>query len=108
MPKHCCSLIIIELVFQGSGGVRSSVIGDGMTRGPVVRFPSAMQARYLHTCYFTHQVLYCLTYSNYEIDLCCSEVKLWLEDEHNFAAIKKSFDGTSRQVTVAVVFQLSS
>ncbi|XP_031558121.1 3-hydroxy-3-methylglutaryl-coenzyme A reductase-like [Actinia tenebrosa] len=53
----------------GSGGVRSSVIGDGMTRGPVVRFPSAMQA---------------------------SEVKLWLEDQLNFAAIKKSFDSTSR------------
>ncbi|XP_068752576.1 3-hydroxy-3-methylglutaryl-coenzyme A reductase-like isoform X2 [Montipora capricornis] len=52
-----------------SGGVRSSVFGDGMTRGPVVRFPSALLA---------------------------SDVKLWLEKENNFMEMKQVFDSTSR------------
>ena len=30
--------------FQSSGGVQSILIGDGMTRGPVVRVPSAQDA----------------------------------------------------------------
>ena len=50
-------------------GVRSSLIGDGMARGPVVRLPSAIQA---------------------------SEVKWWLEDIDNYDKIKDSFDMTSR------------
>ena len=44
-----CSLCI-----QQAGGVRSSVVGDGMTRGPAVRFPSAIRARYVQpnlTCW---------------------------------------------------------
>ncbi|XP_067016707.1 3-hydroxy-3-methylglutaryl-coenzyme A reductase-like [Acropora muricata] len=52
-----------------SGGVRSSVFGDAMTRGPVVRFPSALLA---------------------------SDVKLWLEKEQNFMEIKQVFNSTSR------------
>lgn len=52
-----------------SGGVHSSVIGDGMARGPVVRLPSAVQA---------------------------SEVKCWLEDRDNFDKLKETFDMTSR------------
>lgn len=52
-----------------SGGVRSSVFGDGMTRGPVVRFPSALLA---------------------------SNTKQWLEEEKNFMEIKEVFDSTSR------------
>ncbi|PFX34975.1 3-hydroxy-3-methylglutaryl-coenzyme A reductase-like isoform X1 [Stylophora pistillata] len=52
-----------------SGGVRSSVFSDGMTRGPVVRFPSAVLA---------------------------SNAKQWLEEEKNFMEIKKEFDSTSR------------
>lgn len=52
-----------------SGGVRSSVFGDGMTRGPAVRFPSAFLA---------------------------SNAKQWLEEEKNFMEIKKEFDSTSR------------
>ncbi|XP_023214339.1 3-hydroxy-3-methylglutaryl-coenzyme A reductase-like [Centruroides sculpturatus] len=30
-----------------SGGVKSNVTGDGMTRGPVVRLPSVQQAVYV-------------------------------------------------------------
>ncbi|XP_064619834.1 3-hydroxy-3-methylglutaryl-coenzyme A reductase-like isoform X2 [Lineus longissimus] len=52
-----------------SGGVKSSVIGDGMSRAPVVRLPSAKMA---------------------------SEVKIWIDDHDNFALIKESFDSTSR------------
>ncbi|KAL4228216.1 hypothetical protein ACF0H5_013649 [Mactra antiquata] len=53
---------------QGDG-VHSMVIGDGMTRGPAVRFPSAMRA---------------------------SELKIWLEDQDNFDKLKEVFDSTSR------------
>ena len=38
-------LMLISVSLQLSGGVRSSVFGDGMSRGPVVRFPSALLAR---------------------------------------------------------------
>lgn len=50
-------------------GVKSSVVYDGMTRGPVVRFPNACQA---------------------------GEAMLWLEVPTNFISIKESFDATSR------------
>ncbi|XP_059172811.1 3-hydroxy-3-methylglutaryl-coenzyme A reductase-like [Physella acuta] len=52
-----------------SGGVRSRITNDGMTRGPVVRFPSAVRA---------------------------SEVKQWLENHDNFDLVKECFDATSR------------
>ncbi|RWS13072.1 3-hydroxy-3-methylglutaryl-coenzyme A reductase-like protein [Dinothrombium tinctorium] len=52
-----------------AGGVRSSVVGDGMTRGPVVRFPSSVKA---------------------------AEVMNWLQEEENFHVIKETFDSTSR------------
>ncbi|CAB3994563.1 3-hydroxy-3-methylglutaryl-coenzyme A reductase, partial [Paramuricea clavata] len=52
-----------------SDGVRSRVLADGMTRGPAVRFPSALQA---------------------------SDLKEWLSDEDNFEGVKKTFDSTSR------------
>ncbi|KAI1301191.1 3-hydroxy-3-methylglutaryl-coenzyme A reductase [Halotydeus destructor] len=52
-----------------SGGVKSSIVGDGMTRGPVIRFPTAMRA---------------------------AEVLIWLEREENFEIIKAAFDSTSR------------
>ncbi|XP_038072273.1 3-hydroxy-3-methylglutaryl-coenzyme A reductase-like isoform X2 [Patiria miniata] len=54
---------------QAAGGVKSMVVADGMTRGPVASLPSAKDA---------------------------SVVKLWLEDPDNFATIKESFDSTSR------------
>ncbi|XP_022104688.1 3-hydroxy-3-methylglutaryl-coenzyme A reductase-like isoform X2 [Acanthaster planci] len=54
---------------QAAGGVKSTVVADGMTRGPVASLPSAKEA---------------------------SAVKLWMEDPDNFAAIKESFDSTSR------------
>ncbi|KAK3609120.1 hypothetical protein CHS0354_007798 [Potamilus streckersoni] len=52
-----------------SGGVHSVIIGDGMTRGPVVRLESAKKA---------------------------SDLKYWLEDSKNFQKVKDSFDSTSR------------
>lgn len=52
-----------------SGGVYSSVLGDGMTRGPVVRLPSAIQA---------------------------SKVKIWLDQVENFQLMETAFNQTSR------------
>ncbi|XP_056135735.1 3-hydroxy-3-methylglutaryl-coenzyme A reductase-like [Lampris incognitus] len=51
------------------GGASSRILADGMTRGPVVRLPSACQA---------------------------AEVKAWLESMEGFTAIKEAFDNTSR------------
>ncbi|XP_045481577.1 3-hydroxy-3-methylglutaryl-coenzyme A reductase-like isoform X2 [Harmonia axyridis] len=50
-------------------GVTSSVVGDGMTRGPVVRFPSIKKA---------------------------SEAMKWMQTPANFEVMKKNFDSTSR------------
>ncbi|XP_012268013.2 3-hydroxy-3-methylglutaryl-coenzyme A reductase [Athalia rosae] len=50
-------------------GVTSRVVADGMTRGPVVRFPSMPRA---------------------------SEAMAWMQVERNFSDMKKSFDSTSR------------
>ncbi|XP_037512758.1 3-hydroxy-3-methylglutaryl-coenzyme A reductase isoform X2 [Rhipicephalus sanguineus] len=52
-----------------SGGAFSSVVQDGMTRGPVVKLPTAQQA---------------------------AEVMRWLQDPEHFAQLKVAFDGTSR------------
>lgn len=54
---------------QISGGAYSSVVYDGMTRGPVVRLPTAQQA---------------------------AEVMLWLQKSQNFEILKAAFDATSR------------
>lgn len=54
---------------HSSGGVQSILIGDGMTRGPVVRVPSAQDA---------------------------GRIKAWLDISENFASIKDVFDSTSR------------
>ncbi|ESO88291.1 hypothetical protein LOTGIDRAFT_126248 [Lottia gigantea] len=54
---------------EQSGGALSTVIGEGMTRGPVVRFVTAKKA---------------------------SEVKLWLEKEENFQQVEECFNMTSR------------
>ncbi|XP_061529160.1 3-hydroxy-3-methylglutaryl-coenzyme A reductase-like [Phycodurus eques] len=51
------------------GGARSRILADSMTRGPVVRLPSACQA---------------------------AEVKAWLDSRYGFQAIKEAFDNTSR------------
>uniref|UniRef100_A0A3B4XB99 3-hydroxy-3-methylglutaryl coenzyme A reductase n=1 Tax=Seriola lalandi dorsalis TaxID=1841481 RepID=A0A3B4XB99_SERLL len=51
------------------GGASSRILADSMTRGPVVRLPSACQA---------------------------AEVKAWLESTDGFHAIKEAFDNTSR------------
>ena len=50
------------------GGAQSHLLGDGMTRGPVVRFPSAAEA---------------------------SQAKLWVENRDNFSAIAEAFNSTS-------------
>lgn len=52
-----------------SGGCRSRILADSMTRGPVVRLPSACRA---------------------------AEVKVWLETSDGFGAVKEAFDQTSR------------
>ncbi|XP_027719245.1 3-hydroxy-3-methylglutaryl-Coenzyme A reductase isoform X2 [Vombatus ursinus] len=51
------------------GGASSCVLADGMTRGPVVRFPSACDS---------------------------AKMKTWLESPEGFKIIKEEFDGTSR------------
>lgn len=51
------------------GGISSRILADSMTRGPVVRLPSACQA---------------------------AEVKAWLESTSGFQTIKEAFDNTSR------------
>ncbi|KAK5639430.1 hypothetical protein RI129_011922 [Pyrocoelia pectoralis] len=50
-------------------GVTSRIVADGMTRGPVVRFPSIVDA---------------------------SNAMAWLEKPENFLIVKASFDSTSR------------
>lgn len=50
-------------------GVTSRVVADGMTRGPVVRFPNIVRA---------------------------SEAMVWMQDSENFEEMKNSFDLTSR------------
>ncbi|EDV26440.1 uncharacterized protein TRIADDRAFT_37359 [Trichoplax adhaerens] len=50
-------------------GVRSAIYNDGMTRAPVVKFPSVGKA---------------------------CEAKLWLDEPDNFEAIRKAFNATSR------------
>uniref|UniRef100_A0AAR5PCP1 3-hydroxy-3-methylglutaryl coenzyme A reductase n=1 Tax=Dendroctonus ponderosae TaxID=77166 RepID=A0AAR5PCP1_DENPD len=50
-------------------GVKSTIVADGMTRGPVVRFP-------------------CITKA--------SEVVIWIKKSENFAKVKEQFDSTSR------------
>ena len=54
---------------SSSGGVKSSVLDDGMTRGPVARLPSATEA---------------------------GAVKVWLDDSENFALVEEKFNSTSR------------
>jgi len=54
---------------RASGGVSSCLIGDGMTRGPVVRFHSAREA---------------------------CEVKNWLELSDNFKRVEERFNTSSR------------
>ncbi|XP_057664342.1 3-hydroxy-3-methylglutaryl-coenzyme A reductase isoform X1 [Diorhabda carinulata] len=51
------------------GGVTSRIVGDGMTRGPVVRFPSLAKA---------------------------SAAMKWIENPENFALMKEQFDSSSR------------
>ncbi|XP_038148465.1 3-hydroxy-3-methylglutaryl-coenzyme A reductase-like [Cyprinodon tularosa] len=52
-----------------SGGCNSRILADSMTRGPVVRLPSACRA---------------------------AEVKIWLETSDGFSMVKEAFDETSR------------
>lgn len=63
------------MIFQAAGGATSALLHDGMTRAPVVRMPTALQA---------------------------AEVKAFLEDEHGFQLLKDAFDSTSRFSIVQV------
>ena len=54
---------------QMGAGVSSVLLADGMTRAPVVRFPTAVRA---------------------------AKAKKWLESSENFTLIKTAFDSTSR------------
>lgn len=65
----CADSVVIPV--QLSGGCRSRILADSMTRGPVVRLPSACRA---------------------------AEVKVWLETSDGFRLIKEAFDQTSRSV----------
>ncbi|XP_060091802.1 3-hydroxy-3-methylglutaryl-Coenzyme A reductase [Heteronotia binoei] len=51
------------------GGASSRILADGMTRGPIVRLPTACQS---------------------------AEVKAWLETSEGFKIVKDAFDSTSR------------
>lgn len=101
-----------------SNGVRSAVIGDGMTRAPVVRMPSAIDARFVVHCHFLiknlrpnsfkslykiKQTIYIYIYLSFlltvimwteSIFFSFSELKMWMED--NFTSLKELFDETSR------------
>ena len=52
-----------------AGGVKATVYDDGMTRAPVVRFPSVKR---------------------------CVDMAMWLKDKYNFNLVKEKFDETSR------------
>jgi len=52
-----------------SGGADASVVADGMTRAPVVQFPSAKKA---------------------------SEAKIWVDNPANYAIVEAAFNSTSR------------
>ena len=52
-----------------TNGIQSTIVGDGMSRGPVVRFPSAMQS---------------------------GRAMIWLNSPDNFEKVKSSFDSSSR------------
>ncbi|XP_071483178.1 3-hydroxy-3-methylglutaryl-coenzyme A reductase-like [Diadema antillarum] len=54
---------------RSAGGIHSILIADGMTRGPLVRLPSAMEA---------------------------GDIKKWLEVPENFSIVKERFQSTSR------------
>ncbi|KAK5639546.1 hypothetical protein RI129_012038 [Pyrocoelia pectoralis] len=58
-------------------GITTRVVADGMTRGPVVRFPSIKEA---------------------------SEAMKWIEDSKNFDVIKENFDSTSRYARLSRIF----
>lgn len=62
-------LTLVPIPVQLSGGCSSRILADGMSRGPVVRLPSACRA---------------------------AEVKIWLETPEGFGVIKGVFDNTSR------------
>lgn len=63
------STLIARSVLKLAGGASSRILADSMTRGPVVRLPSACSA---------------------------AEVRAWLESTDGFQAVKEAFDNTSR------------
>ena len=54
---------------SAGGGARTEILNDGMSRGPVVTFPSIVQA---------------------------AQMKRWIDNEGGFDILKSSFESTSR------------
>lgn len=71
-------------------GVRTCVINDGMTRGPVVRLPGIADSGYATHMSRTITALIATVF------MICSALKKWLEKPENFKVVKEYFDGTSR------------
>lgn len=64
------------LFLQMAGGVSSCLLKDGMTRAPVVRMPSAIEA---------------------------SQVKAFIEEDDGFQLLKSEFDSTSRYKLICFI-----
>nr|XP_039254492.1 3-hydroxy-3-methylglutaryl-coenzyme A reductase 2-like [Styela clava] len=62
-----------------SGGVEATVYSDGMTRAPVVEFPTSREA---------------------------CEMASWLQDQFNFELVKDKFDETSRYARLESLFPI--
>ena len=75
--------------------MRSRVLADGMTRGPAVRFPSALQARYKKYDMLNVDVELAFKMTHFVLS---SDLKKWLDDAEHFGEVKKAFDSTSRSV----------
>ncbi|KAJ3102498.1 3-hydroxy-3-methylglutaryl-coenzyme A (HMG-CoA) reductase isozyme [Phlyctochytrium planicorne] len=70
---------------NAAGGARTTLLGDGMSRGPVVSFPSSVHA---------------------------ASCKIWIEDDDGFSVLSEAFNSTSRfarlkKIKVAVAGRLA-
>lgn len=79
-----------------AGGASSQVVFDGMTRGPVVRFLSIKNARWLWFWIRFVGTAEASYWWRLIRDLYFSEALSWINDAKNFETIKTIFDATSR------------
>ena len=68
-PETSLARTVTISISAFTGGAKASVFGNGMTRAPALRLPSAEMA---------------------------VEVKAWMEEPENFRRIKAAFESTSR------------